>query len=71
MRYDQLNDKGIHCYPLVGWDGERPGPNPNEPDPGGYCTHNMVTFPTWHRPYMLLYEVSIQAPKNLYNDLEM
>lgn len=21
-----------------------------------YCTHNMITFPTWHRPYMALFE---------------
>ncbi|KAI6004478.1 common central domain of tyrosinase-domain-containing protein [Pisolithus orientalis] len=23
---------------------------------GGYCNHGSVTFPTWHRPYMLLIE---------------
>ena len=23
----------------------------------GYCTHSSVLFPTWHRPYMALYEV--------------
>ena len=42
--------KGIHAYPLVGWDGEKGISS-------GYCAHNIVTFPTWHRPYMLLYEV--------------
>lgn len=21
-----------------------------------YCNHNKTTFPTWHRPYMLLFE---------------
>ncbi|OCL09390.1 Di-copper centre-containing protein [Glonium stellatum] len=49
---------GIHCYPLVGWDGEKGVPEPGKPtDPfPGYCAHNRVTFPTWHRPYMLLYE---------------
>ncbi|KAL3426473.1 hypothetical protein PVAG01_03264 [Phlyctema vagabunda] len=50
---------GIHCYPLVGWDGEQPvtnkNKNPTDNEPG-YCNHNMITFPTWHRPYMLLYE---------------
>jgi len=25
---------------------------------GGYCTHGSVLFPTWHRPYVMLYEVS-------------
>ena len=55
----QLTQKGIHCYPLVGWDGETGVKTPQEPtDPfPGYCSHNRVTFPTWHRPYMLLYEV--------------
>ena len=43
--------KGIHGYPSVGWDDE-------DPVTSGYCAHNSVTFPTWHRPYMLLYEVS-------------
>ena len=56
----QLIGTGIHCYPLVGWDGEEGVPEPPESsDPfPGYCAHNRVTFPTWHRPYMLLYEVS-------------
>ena len=45
------NLKGIHSYPCVGWDGVKACSS-------GYCAHNTVTFPTWHRPYMLLYEVS-------------
>lgn len=56
---------GIHGYPQTSWDGaEKPrqgtsdedrqlGKNPH----GGYCHHNTIAFPTWHRPYMLLYEV--------------
>lgn len=24
----------------------------------GYCTHGSVLFPSWHRPYVALYEVS-------------
>jgi tyrosinase len=41
---------GIHGFPVVPWDGV----------PGGfYCSHNRITFPTWHRPYMLLYEQRI------------
>lgn len=55
---------GVHGYPLQEWDGAdpprqtpvgktKPGENPF----GGYCHHNTIAFPTWHRPYMLLYEV--------------
>ena len=52
------NQLGIHSAPLVPWDGEgRPDP---EPVPPGFCSHNIITFPTWHRPYMLLYEVGLQ-----------
>jgi len=28
---------------------------------GGYCTHGSVLFPTWHRPYLSLYEQIIQS----------
>ena len=56
----KLTRKGIHCYPLVGWDGEKGARDKVDEDPfPGYCAHNRVTFPTWHRPYLLLYEVSI------------
>ncbi|KAF4337286.1 hypothetical protein FBEOM_8875 [Fusarium beomiforme] len=56
---------GIHGYPMQSWDGAEPPPrDPVDPDslpPGanpypGYCQHNTITFPTWHRPYMLLFE---------------
>ncbi|KAF4956914.1 hypothetical protein FGADI_3517 [Fusarium gaditjirri] len=56
---------GIHAYPLQPWDGAAP-PNKDPKDPnklppganryGGYCEHNTITFATWHRPYMLLFE---------------
>ncbi|EFY96910.2 tyrosinase [Metarhizium robertsii ARSEF 23] len=39
---------GIHGYPVVPWD--------HSGQHGFYCTHGSITFPTWHRPYMLLYE---------------
>ena len=40
---------GIHGYPVVPWDGVT--------DPSGYyCNHQLPTFPTWHRPYVALYE---------------
>jgi len=54
---------GIHGSPELPWDGA-PAPQrapkadiPGENPFGGYCHHNTVAFPTWHRPYMLLYEV--------------
>ncbi|KAJ4245277.1 hypothetical protein NW762_014147 [Fusarium torreyae] len=56
---------GIHAYPLQPWDGAAP-PNKDPEDRkklppganpyGGYCEHNTITFATWHRPYMLLFE---------------
>ena len=62
---------GIHCYPETAWDNAMPPPpkihypdekekekHPGAPPFGGYCSHNSLTFPTWHRPYMLLFEVS-------------
>lgn len=49
---------GIHGLPYVPWDGVT-GDQPFDPNNqwGGYCTHGSVLFPTWHRPYVLLYEV--------------
>ncbi|KAJ0120575.1 hypothetical protein J7T55_015304 [Diaporthe amygdali] len=46
---------GIHGYPVMPWNGvEGNGTYP------GYCTHESVTFPTWHRVYMALFEQVIQ-----------
>ena len=58
---------GIHSYPETPWDlagAPKQDPPVNPPPPGwqpfgGYCHHNTIAFPTWHRPYMLLYEVSL------------
>ena len=44
---------GIHWAPQEAWDGYK---NDSE---DGYCHHSKLTFPTWHRPYMLRYEVAI------------
>ncbi|CCL99469.1 uncharacterized protein FIBRA_01487 [Fibroporia radiculosa] len=51
---------GIHGLPYVRW-GDSGGPNP-DPDSefGGYCTHGSVLFPTWHRPYVALFEQAVQ-----------
>ena len=50
---------GIHGLPFQPWDGvlgNKPF-NPNSNQWGGYCTHGSTLFPTWHRPYVMLYEV--------------
>lgn len=54
---------GIHGLPYIPWDGVT-GNKPFNPNAqwGGYCTHGSVLFPTWHRPYVMLYEVSQQHP---------
>ena len=46
---------GIHGQPNVPWDE----PIEQETANGkGYCTHNNILFPIWHRAYLALYEVS-------------
>ncbi|ERF72312.1 hypothetical protein EPUS_02199 [Endocarpon pusillum Z07020] len=42
---------GIHGLPRAPWDGVVG----QEASPG-YCVHGAVTFPTWHRPYVALFE---------------
>lgn len=44
---------GIHGRPFQSWDDVNGSGNPNT----GYCTHGSVLFPTWHRPYLAVYEV--------------
>ncbi|RKF78107.1 Tyrosinase [Golovinomyces cichoracearum] len=47
------NIAGIHGRPFKSFDGVEPQPgNQNN----GYCTHVSILFPTWHRPYLALYE---------------
>lgn len=45
---------GIHGMPHQTWGGVAPTPGNKDT---GYCTHSSVLFPTWHRPYLALYEV--------------
>jgi tyrosinase len=45
---------GIHGQPFVPWDED--GTKVANAK-SGYCTHNSILFCTWHRPYMLLFEV--------------
>jgi tyrosinase len=48
---------GIHGRPFIPWDGASNAP-PAQNWYTGYCTHSSVLFPTWHRPYLALYEVT-------------
>ncbi|KAJ6568852.1 hypothetical protein B0H19DRAFT_1373291 [Mycena capillaripes] len=51
---------GIHGLPFIPWSGSG-GVNPVVgTNFGGYCTHGTVLFPTWHRPYVALFEQVIQ-----------
>ncbi|KAI0822060.1 tyrosinase [Trametes gibbosa] len=47
----------IHGLPYMPWNGvgeDYPG------EAAGYCTHGSILFPTWHRPYVALYEQILQ-----------
>ncbi|EXJ88381.1 hypothetical protein A1O1_05311 [Capronia coronata CBS 617.96] len=49
LSYFQIS--GIHGFPRIPWDGVvGSGSYP------GFCTHAATPFPTWHRPYMALFE---------------
>lgn len=46
----------IHGEPRLPWDeGGNGGRRKTD-----YCHHGSNTFPTWHRPYLLLFEVHIE-----------
>ncbi|KAI1121613.1 Di-copper centre-containing protein [Nemania abortiva] len=52
---------GIHGAPGLTWGNVTPLPgNANL----GYCHHVSILFPTWHRPYLVLYE------QTLYNIIQ-
>ncbi|KAI5459795.1 tyrosinase precursor [Mariannaea sp. PMI_226] len=44
---------GIHGVPFQPWNGVEAVPQANQ---SGYCPHSSVLFPTWHRPYLALFE---------------
>ncbi|KAK1826001.1 hypothetical protein QBC39DRAFT_317544 [Podospora conica] len=58
---------GIHGYPTVLWDkvgqsdSDRTWDNNDKKfgSMGGYCAHGVLTFGTWHRPYLALLEQTI------------
>ncbi|KAG0642710.1 hypothetical protein HOY80DRAFT_881126 [Tuber brumale] len=45
---------GIHGRPYTAWDNVLGIGNE-----AGYCTHSSILFPTWHRPYLALYEQAL------------
>jgi len=51
---------GIHGLPYVPWEGAGGTRPVSGSQWGGYCTHGSVLFPTWHRPYVALYEQVLQ-----------
>lgn len=47
---------GIHGFPQTPWDGvSGTGSYP------GFCMHASTPFPTWHRPYLALFEVAFSS----------
>ncbi|KAL1582012.1 hypothetical protein WHR41_09259 [Cladosporium halotolerans] len=62
MSYYQI--AGIHGVPRQNWDGVGQCSSCRGTD--GYCTHDSVLFPAWHRAYLALFE---QAFMNVVNDL--
>ncbi|CDO69906.1 hypothetical protein BN946_scf184884.g65 [Trametes cinnabarina] len=48
---------GIHGLPYIAWSGAGAE---DSAEPAGYCTHGSVLFPTWHRPYVALFEQVLQ-----------
>ena len=57
---------GIHGRPYRPWN-DVSGQGPQR---SGYCTHASILFPTWHRPYLALFEVSIQLSTSYILPLE-
>ncbi|WPH00686.1 tyrosinase precursor, Monophenol monooxygenase [Acrodontium crateriforme] len=53
---------GIHGEPHANWDGFTPCDHCNaagNPYLAGYCDHDSILFPGWHRAYVALYEQQI------------
>ncbi|KAJ7203688.1 hypothetical protein B0H12DRAFT_478410 [Mycena haematopus] len=51
---------GIHGMPYAIWNESGATSMTPTSTFGGYCTHGTVLFPTWHRPYVALFEQIIQ-----------
>ncbi|VDC03107.1 unnamed protein product [Peniophora sp. CBMAI 1063] len=54
LSYFQL--AGIHGLPFIQWAGSGPSAQSLSDGWGGYCVHRSVLFPTWHRPYGVVFE---------------
>jgi len=54
LSYYQLS--GIHGRPYIPWDNVGPT---QDGWSNGYCTHTSNLFPTWHRPYLAVYEQAL------------
>ncbi|EMD35992.1 hypothetical protein CERSUDRAFT_74776 [Gelatoporia subvermispora B] len=70
MELDFANDLsfssigGIHGMPYVQWGNSGASTQPPDAAFGGYCTHGSVLFPTWHRPYVALFEQELYKHAN-------
>lgn len=53
---------GIHGVPRVNWDGVGRCSNCQSAD--GYCTHDSILFPAWHRAYLALFEQQFMTVVN-------
>lgn len=53
---------GIHGVPRVDWDGV--GQCSSCGDADGYCPHDSVLFPAWHRVYVALFEQQFMTVVN-------
>jgi len=60
MSYYQI--AGIHGVPRQDWDGVGQCSSCSGTD--GYCTHDSVLFPAWHRAYLALFEQQFMAVVN-------
>ncbi|KAM7207522.1 Di-copper centre-containing protein [Naviculisporaceae sp. PSN 640] len=57
---------GIHGRPFSAWNNVENVPG--APDGEGYCPHGELLFPTWHRPYLALFEqVLVSHAVNISN----
>lgn len=54
LSYYQIS--GIHGIPHIPW--QYPVESTQDPS-RGYCTHSSALFATWHRPYLILFEVCV------------
>ncbi|KAH9980148.1 hypothetical protein BGW80DRAFT_483046 [Lactifluus volemus] len=59
--FSHFSISGIHGQPFVRWEGAGGTTAVPGSEFGGYCTHGSVLFPTWHRPYVALYEQVMQT----------